>query len=354
MGKFIRVLIGSLISIIFIFILYKVLDFIGFFNILAVINSVNWFLFLAAVVSYFLSYYTWTIKWKELVSSIGKISKKKIMLILFSSSFFYSTTPGPRIGGEPVRLFYTSKIIRKTKSEVLATILFDRSTSTIAIQLLSIFSILFILGFSDLPQSAKNILMLTLFFIMTYIVFRIKYYKKPEKIAEIKFIKWAMKTFYKISPTMRYRFKNQSGYVLYVKDRIKRYNDLFFKFNNNKKLRKRQIFLSMFRWLLTILSVYLLFISTGTFINPLAILIVQVISMIIGSLSFIPGGIGVQESVMIALYFAFGIDTSIAATVAILSRVITYFYSLFVGPACLIYLSKTTKKKKKKNIFKKK
>ena len=74
-------------------------------------------------------------------------------------------------------------------------------------------------------------------------------------------------------------------------------------------------------------------------VSFLAVIIVVTLSLLIGSIIFVPGGIGLIETVMISLYFSFGIGSSIAATVAVVDRFIFYFFSLFVGGLCLAYLN---------------
>ena len=77
----------------------------------------------------------------------------------------------------------------------------------------------------------------------------------------------------------------------------------------------------------------------------LIVLVVVSLGLLIGAISIFPGGIGVVESTMVLLYSTMGINFSAALLVAFLSRMIYYFFSIFVGGLSLIYLRMTINNK---------
>ena len=55
------------------------------------------------------------------------------------------------------------------------------------------------------------------------------------------------------------------------------------------------------------------------------------LSVIIGSVSFIPGGVGVAEGSITGLLTLGGVEISIAFVIGILVRVFTLWYSVIIG-----------------------
>jgi hypothetical protein len=336
----VKIAASILLSIIFIYILIEILESIGFFRIIEVIREVNWVLFIISLLLVFVSYLIWARKWNLLINSMQKLPLLRVLQILFASSFVYATTPGNRIGGEPVRSYYLSKFIKKTKTESFATVIFERSSDSLGLQFMVIFSIIFLMFSSSLTPGFRKLL-LALFIVTTFlIVFRLKLIKRIGGLTDFAIIRYITKYIYNFGFWLKKRFEHHSSFHLFVKDRIDRYLDVFFKFNDDKKVFETQMLLGIIRWIFLYFSVYLLFIATGTYVHFLSILIIQTIAMFLGDLSLIPGGIGIQESLMIGLYFTLGIPANISATVALMSRGITYFYSLFLGLICIFILNK--------------
>lgn len=344
--KTIKVILSILLSLFFIYILFIILKKIGLFSILEVLRTVNWLYFAISFILVFLSYLIWAKKWQLLIHSLSEINLTKTLVMLFASSFAYATTPGPRLGGEPVRTYYLSKFIRHSKTECFATIHFDRSTETIGLQFLFIFSYLFLIIIEHLNNYARNMLAPIFIFTVIMLTIRMKFMKKPANIEDHSLVKIILQIIYKTSKRIKNKFQYFPSYHLFVKDRINRYKKLYFRFNENKDILNSQIMLGLMKWALTNLSIYMLFLSTGTRAPLLSIIIVQSISVAVASFLFIPGGIGIMESVMIGLYFALGINVSIAATVALLHRAITYFYSIPLGLYSIYILNKKFSTKK--------
>lgn len=122
---------------------------------------------------------------------------------------------------------------------------------------------------------------------------------------------------------------------------IKKLNNIL---KTSKKLRTRKIFkkdlsLSFLMWFFNYLGTFFLFIALNHKINFIAIIVVVTLSTLLGSISPVPGGVGIIEAIMISLYLTFGINSGIAATVAVLDRLIYYFYSLLIGGISLFYLN---------------
>jgi hypothetical protein len=98
------------------------------------------------------------------------------------------------------------------------------------------------------------------------------------------------------------------------------------------------ITLSLAYWILNYLVSYFLFLSFGVKVSFFLIIVVVSLGNLVGDFSPSPGGIGFIEAFMVFLYSIIGIDFASAVIVSLLSRIIFYFYSLFIGGISLIHL----------------
>ena len=92
------------------------------------------------------------------------------------------------------------------------------------------------------------------------------------------------------------------------------------------------IFLSFSYWIIISVSVYLTLlafnIETITFLETISI---YTSSVIIGIISFIPGGLGITEGSLLGLFTLKGIDVSFALTLIVVIRLTTLWYSVSIG-----------------------
>lgn len=94
------------------------------------------------------------------------------------------------------------------------------------------------------------------------------------------------------------------------------------------------LILTLIDWVMDVATLGLCFVALGATINPGALLLGFVISMTLGALSFIPGGLGVRDGSMVGIYVLFGVPAQLCILAVILNRLIysfvPYFISLFI------------------------
>lgn len=73
---------------------------------------------------------------------------------------------------------------------------------------------------------------------------------------------------------------------------------------------------------------------------PLIMTSILSLSIFAGLLTSLPGGVGGTEAVMIVIMGAIGIGSSVAASVALIGRVLTFFYSIALGYVSFLFLSR--------------
>ena len=90
--------------------------------------------------------------------------------------------------------------------------------------------------------------------------------------------------------------------------------------------------LSITYWFVISVGVYYTLIGFGiNIIDYLKVLAIYTSSVLLGAISFIPGGIGITEGSLVGLLTLEGIDVSTALILSVMIRVLTLWYSVGVG-----------------------
>ena len=106
----------------------------------------------------------------------------------------------------------------------------------------------------------------------------------------------------------------------------------------NRRLLFIGFSLSFVYWLLNFLVAYFIFLSFSVEISFLYVIVAMNIANFVGTFSPVPGGIGLIETASVVTYSLLGVPLSIAIAVSVLTRIIFYFFSLFLGGLSLIHL----------------
>jgi len=92
------------------------------------------------------------------------------------------------------------------------------------------------------------------------------------------------------------------------------------------------ILMSLLAWVFDLILIFLVFISLG---YPIPLGVVLIVYCFIGALQAmpiaLPGVVGIAEIVMTTLYTLLGIPLTVAATATILTRVVSFWFRLFIG-----------------------
>ena len=332
---------GALIAayIILLIILFYVLKSIGFKNIYENIMRANKIYLIIAFIAGAIYFLVWNYKFYKMLKTEFKKKVKywKTLPISFAGSFFNNTTPGAGVGGEPIKAYYCSLIYKKSKSKIFAILLIDKAINNIVFMVFLIPSILFAVLFVKMPTTVKIILGVVvgatvLLFIGAYLL-----------VTNIKrkHLKRFLKMLYhnRITSFFERRFKRYRKFESYVFGRMKAFHNTYQNTVKNSAGLRLNFFLGTLMWTSRYVYPLFLFYAFGFEVNILMMIIALNIAQVIGMLSFLPGGMGIQEPVMISLFLAFGIDPTIAAIVTVMDRAIFYFYALVVGYISFVYLN---------------
>jgi uncharacterized protein (TIRG00374 family) len=303
----------------------------------AVIRKGNIYFIGLAVLVTMARFFIWGFKWRNTLSPLVRISLSKIFPILMTGVFLNQITPGRDTGGEPIRAYYISKYTGLKKREALATIIIDKSGNYTAIGTFILFSIFFITFFINVPPSVKVILEGVLLIIFLAIISAV-YVKKNLSLPGIPVGILKKIYFFKPLKIIRKQFSTYAAFEEYVLERFTDFVTTFRDLLKEKRNVRDNLLLSFLIWSMVFVKTYLIFLSFGQNVNILMVTAVEAISILLGIISFLPGGVGATEVTMIALFSSAGISVEIATAVTIVSRGIFYAFSLGLGYLSFLYL----------------
>lgn len=306
---------------------------INFYEVYLLLEKANLSWFFLAFACSFLTFVVWNYRCMYILKGYIKPKFWFFLKVLFAGSFFNTVTPGAGIGGEPFRAHYLSLKYKKPRSKILGYILGDTFFRLIVLFGFILFSVLFIFVYVKISNNLKYLLEGILIFVLV-ISFSVLYLILKKLRFNIGAF-FGRLYFFKI---IKNKFESKDFFVKYLNSKISNFSKVFRKVVKNKKNFFVGTVLSFVFWMLNFLTAYFLFLSFGHNANFLSVIIVFTLGNIIGSVSPIPGGVGVVESSMTLLYSAMGIASPLALLVAVLQRIIYYFFSLFIGGINLISL----------------
>ena len=87
-----------------------------------------------------------------------------------------------------------------------------------------------------------------------------------------------------------------------------------------------------------ILTLYFLFIAAGHPVSPGILLSGYGLPLLLGKLSFLPGGVGIVEATMTALYNSLGVPSAVTVIVVLIYRFLSFWLPLLIGFPLVPYL----------------
>jgi uncharacterized membrane protein YbhN (UPF0104 family) len=89
-------------------------------------------------------------------------------------------------------------------------------------------------------------------------------------------------------------------------------------------------------WGLTSAVFVSLCVGMGLHLDPIVAFGIYPLAMLIGALSFVPGGVGTTELAIVLMLNRLGISTADAIAVAVAARLVTLWYAILVGAVSLL------------------
>jgi glycosyltransferase 2 family protein len=329
--------VGAILTAIIIVLLFFTLKDINFREVYLLLKQIKITYFLLASASYFIFLLIWNIRWKYTMKGFIDAKFFHLLKVLFAGTFLNTITPGTGIGGEPIRAYYLKKKYKKPKTKFLGYILADKTFNLLGFLIYLIFSLIsinLVLNIALKPRLISTsaviiILMIAILFILAW------------KHANFK-SNWLAKKLFKIR-SIKKKFKKREKFKLFVEKRVKNLASSMKDVFKEKKKVYFGIGTSLLSRLFEFLAAYLIFLSLGVEVNFIAVITVVTISTLLGDISPTPGGIGIVEGSMILLYTAVGLPAALAATAALLTRVVYYLLTIGLGGLSLLWLRTNSK-----------
>ena len=290
-----------LIVIIITIIIYGVFLFISDFNLVYEKISNFKIIFVPIILSlislnWIVRFYRWHILLKN--SNIHVPIKNNFMIYLASLSL--SITPGQI--GELIKSEFLKKQFKIPRSKTLPIIFIEKFYDLMGALIASIIGIWYFEG--GLYLISIGIILLALIFVL--ILSRNIFERSLLLICKIRFFSKYQKNFLESYDVLRNSLKI--------------------------KIALKSGILSIIFWVIQGGAVYFILLALG--INELNFLIAtsaNAISVLIGALSFVPGGLGVTEASMGGLLSLQGIEISFALITAVIIRIFTSWYTVVAG-----------------------
>ncbi|NJE61209.1 lysylphosphatidylglycerol synthase transmembrane domain-containing protein [Thermococcus sp. 21S7] len=257
-----------------------------------------WF-FVGAMGTYYVSTVIYALRWKIVLSEMGReIPLLELLKVTLSSIFINNITPMSRGGGEVLRVAWISKVHDVPVTLSMGSIIYERISEVVPLMLLLAIG---------LSHFSGHLVASTL--LITALVVGL-------------WLKW--------ESTVRFSLRIFKTHI--SEEDVDRLVAL----KKNVPFNLTVVGLSSLVWALDITRLKLITMAFK-WNPPLELLaVISLANLLFGLLAFTPGGIGIVEGGLVGSMKYFGIDGPLAVSVALLERFISYVSSTIVGFVTLV------------------
>jgi glycosyltransferase 2 family protein len=247
-----------------------------------------------------LNYFSRFIRWKLLLDGNRKKVTNKAAFLSYFSGFSMAATPGK--SGEIVRLWLLERLDHVPYATSLSALIGDRVGDLLAVLILGSFA------FEAVSRHSLALVVVVIFTAFLIVLwYRLDLLSSPLKII------------YRCAG--RFRRKIARAHYLLRTCRP----ELTYK-------KAGAIFcLSLFGWFAEGIGFYLLLHELGNHLDLTVAVSIFCLSVLLGAVSMLPGGIGSTEIVMITLLQATGCRTDISIVATGVMRIATLWFAIFIG-----------------------
>jgi len=295
-------------------------------------------LILLKLVTLFLVAYRWQYLLKK---SNQNISLHLAMLINLGGTFVEGVTPSARLGGEATKIYLFHRHTSLSYSNLAGVLLTLKYFSLMPFLVIVITA--FVLGFLRYPLPYTFFLAL-LFLILFFITLALIHHLggKNEIIEESAGVEQTSKT----EAEERTIPKGLLHRILYfIQNKVSALINFIHRSSVhsrsivNTSERINLIIVSTLIWLLYPLKVYIVTYMLGFNIDIITVFIIAFTSYLVSLLPLLPGGLGLYEGSMLFMFSIAGYSPAEGLAVALLSRLIIYWFPLLLSAFATAYLA---------------
>ncbi|MFO7959202.1 MAG: flippase-like domain-containing protein [Candidatus Brocadiia bacterium] len=319
--------------------LFLVFRRIGFLNILRAISHIPPLPITSAVLLFLTVFLLWCLRWLHFLRPAAGMNMLTVFPVYMAGVFVNIITPGARVGGEPVRAYYMSRIFGGEKSRYLGTVLADKLAYATVFLGFLILSVFFVVIFVPLAMPYKvvlaGIVLLIVVAVVSGVLLRHQIGVRSGLLGKLLPVLYEGR----LMKFIRRRFPTYEHFEEYAIGKLDNLVNPAIRAAGSPRALALVFTLSVVSWLLVCLAHHVLFAALGADISFPRVLVIVTISTFFGDISMSPGGAGFMEAAMLGLCAAFGLDSRTAAAVTVLSRGLFYLCGLGLGGVCLAALS---------------
>ncbi|MBP1911302.1 lysylphosphatidylglycerol synthase transmembrane domain-containing protein [Thermococcus stetteri] len=295
-----------------------------------------------AFLVYIVGLLAWAMRWKVLIDALNMDAPfSKILTALMAGIFVNNATPGARGGGEPVRTYFLAKEIEMPYGPVFATVMMDRILDLIPVVGMLAVATAYVYSLGSRSLAVVLIFLDAVFFGLVAFTLGILLSEKKTKGA----LRWFFRRIERFLPAVAEKYREKFERIVEV-DVPRFQNDFRFLMTHKKAFLLAMIY-STVSWLTVVVRGYYAFLAIGYPVKFADVVVVQMVGMVVGMLSVIPGGAGLIETVNSGTYVLLGIEKEHAVTATILDRLISYWIPTAVGAVATTHLGTKIRRKKK-------
>jgi uncharacterized protein (TIRG00374 family) len=306
---------------------------IGFGKLLSLINNVNKFLLLLAILFNLMNILSFTKTWQILIPA--KIDLYKLFKFFMVGIFINNITPTFGTGGEPIKAILLGDETGIDKAECFASVILQRMLNMFPFMTIGGTGLGLLFFSSDIKLQLWQILALLFSIVIAFCMFGLIIYFYFRKDKLFSFAKSLIKFYIKF-----FKKGSRKNYL----DRMQNSIDSFYSglenIQQNKDAIAKAIFFSFLGWIFDILAIYTVFLSIGDKKIFLSIIIITyTVSMMSSWIPFfLPGGLGVVEITMAGLFIFSGIPKDTALLATAIYRLVNYWLNTLIGAVYIPFL----------------
>ncbi|KCZ70860.1 hypothetical protein ANME2D_02885 [Candidatus Methanoperedens nitroreducens] len=303
---------------------------IGYGRLLLLISNANKQLVPLVILLNILNLTAFTMSWKYLIPV--DISFYKLFKFYTAGTFINNITPTFGVGGEPVKAILLGKEIGASKSFCFASVVSQRMLNMFTFLVIELMGITLLFYSPELRLGIWQILALLFSIELGFIAFGLLVYFYIRKDRFSSFIHSIIRFSAPFIRLVRRGFDHRAH-----ADAVERSIDSFHiglkDIRRNRSGLANTIIFSSLGWTFDIMAIYVVFLSLGEAHIGISVLIITyTISMISGWLPlFLPGGLGIVDGTMAALFILSGVPTDVALLATLFYRLGSYWFNTVFG-----------------------
>ena len=308
---------------------------VGFDSVRNVLLHANyWFLALAIVVSLAANAFH-TAGWWVYLRNVGyKVSFLKAYEMYLASIFFVNLLPSMAVSGEVSKIYFIQKSAPESRfDKTLATCVMSRVLEIIPIACGAAIGVLYLAFFYNIPLWATAFCLFIALVMATLAIGGLMVVMDNVLLRKL-----SGSAFQLFGRLLKRDFSIQAEHIDVI---LMQFDTSLKDMTGNKVLVAASLVFILVAWCLDVSVAYIAFIAIGNPVPPVLVVTVFSVMVILQMLpTFLPGGIGVVDIVMTALYMTVGISKEAAAGATIMVRFVTLWFLTTLGGIVTLYLAK--------------